>query len=219
MSLRKIPVWDLPLRLFHWALVAAVSTAIVTGELGGDWMDVHGKAGLTIIGLVAFRIVWGLVGPAHARFHRFAPTPRRVADYLRGRWQGLGHNPLGALSVFALLALLAVQGTTGLFSNDDIAFSGPLSGRIDEALVSRLTGWHKQLAWVLFGLLALHVAAIVFYLVVKRRNLVKPMVTGWTQVDAAAPVPADAAAARAKPLAFVLALAVALATVAAVAWR
>jgi len=210
----KVRVWDLPLRLFHWALVAAVGTAIVTGELGGDWMDVHGKAGLTIIGLVAFRLVWGLVGSTHARFLRFAPTPRRLVDYLGGRWRGVGHNPLGALSVLALLGLLALQGTTGLFSNDDIAFSGPLFNTIDEALASKLTGWHKQLAWGLFALLALHVAAIGFYLVIKKRNLVKPMVTGWKEVEAQAE-PAE----HGGPLAFVFALAVALATVYAVSWR
>ncbi|MFP5394108.1 MAG: cytochrome b/b6 domain-containing protein [Gammaproteobacteria bacterium] len=123
---RGILVWDLPTRLFHWLLVAAVTVAIVTGELGGDWMAVHGKAGLAIVGLVSFRLVWGLVGSTHARFLSFIPTPGRVRSYLTGRWEGHGHNPVGALSVFALLAALGVQAGTGLFANDDIAFTGPL---------------------------------------------------------------------------------------------
>lgn len=180
----RIRLWDLPLRVFHWALVIAVATAVITGELGGPWMELHGQAGLSIVGLVVFRLVWGLVGSTHARFVQFAPTPRTLAAYLRGRWRGTGHTPLGALAVFALLALLALQAGTGLFSNDDIAFSGPLFNLVDDALAGQLTGWHRRIAWGLFALLALHVAAIVFYLRFRRDNLVKPMLTGWKEVEA-----------------------------------
>src|SRR6202012_2342472 len=80
---RRFLLWDLPLRVFHWSLVAAVTTAIVTGELGGAWMPWHGRAGLAIVGLLVFRIVWGFVGSATARFTQFAPTPARVLAYLR----------------------------------------------------------------------------------------------------------------------------------------
>jgi len=179
----RIRLWDLPVRIFHWSLVLAVATAIITGELGGSWMDLHGKAGLVIVGLVVFRLVWGLIGSTHARFLNFLPTLSRIRAYLKGQWQGVGHNPLGALSVFTLLGLLAVQAATGLFSNDDISFSGPLFSLVDEALASRLAGIHRQFANVLLVLLALHVAAIVFYLRFKRDNLVKPMVTGWKEVE------------------------------------
>jgi cytochrome b len=206
----RIRLWDLPVRVFHWSLVLAVATAVVTGELGGSWMELHGKAGLSIVGLVVFRLVWGLIGSTHARFVRFAPTPGKLKAYLRGRWRGTGHNPLGALSVFALLALLAVQATSGLFSNDDIAFSGPLFNRVDEALAGRLTGIHKQLANVLLVLLALHVAAIAFYAGLKKDNLVKPMVTGWKDVEA------GASTEEGGPVAFVVALAIALGAVYAV---
>lgn len=185
----RIRLWDLPLRIFHWALVAAVTVAIATGNLGGDWMVLHGRAGLAIVGLLVFRVVWGFVGGVHARFRSFWPRPSRVLAYLRGRWQGVGHNPLGALSVLVLLGLLIVQATTGLFSSDDIAFSGPLFNLIDEALAGRLGGWHKRVSNLLLGFLALHVVAIVFYLGVKRDNLVKPMVTGWKEVPAEVVVP------------------------------
>jgi cytochrome b len=180
----------LPLRIFHWSLVIAVSTAIVTAEIGGDWMEWHGRAGLTIVGLLVFRLAWGIVGTTHARFFSFAPSPRKIHNYLKGRWQGVGHNPLGALAVFGLLGLLMTQAATGLFANDDIAFTGPLFSLVGEAWSGRLTAWHRQLSDVLFVLIGLHVAAIVFYAIVKRNNLVKPMVTGWKELHSAdAPEP------------------------------
>ncbi|RZI84786.1 MAG: cytochrome B [Rubrivivax sp.] len=203
----RIRLWDLPTRLFHWSLVVAVGVAIVTGKVGGDWMGVHGKVGLSIIGLVSFRLVWGFVGSTHARFLSFVPTPGKVWAYLRGRWQGVGHNPLGALSVLALLTLLAAQGATGLFTNDDIAFTGPLNALVDEALAGRLTGWHRQMANVLLGLLALHIVAIAFYVLVKRDQLLKPMVTGWKEV------PSGKSASQGGPVAFTAALLVAIGVV------
>lgn len=210
MNRTRIRLWDLPVRIVHWSLVLAVGTAVITGELGGNWMALHGKAGLTIVGLVVFRLVWGLIGSTHARFLRFAPTPGKLKAYLRGQWRGVGHNPLGALSVLALLGLLALQGATGLFSNDDIAFSGPLFNLVDDALASRLTGIHKQAANVLLVLLGLHVAAIGFYVAFGKDNLVKPMVTGWKEVDA------GESAAKGGPVAFIVALSIALAAVYAV---
>ncbi|HEV7856816.1 MAG TPA: cytochrome b/b6 domain-containing protein [Herminiimonas sp.] len=182
-ALTRIHVWDLPIRIFHWALVAAVTTAIITGELGGTWMPIHEKAGLTIIGLVVFRLVWGFVGSTHARFLNFVPSPKKINAYVKGKWQGVGHNPLGALSVFALLGLLALQAGTGLFSNDDITFSGPLSSFVDEVLSHRLTAFHQLLSYLLLGLTALHVLVIGFYVWYKKHNLIKPMVTGWTEAE------------------------------------
>lgn len=179
----RIQLWDLPLRVFHWSLVAAVTTAVATGLEGGAWMDLHGKAGLAILGLLAFRLVWGVLGPQPARFAHFWPSPPKVLDYLRGRWQGLGHNPLGALSVFALLSLLAAQSITGLFSNDDISFFGPLAQWVGDDRSAALTGWHHWLAKGLYGLLGLHVAAIGFYVLVEKTNLVRPMITGWKEVE------------------------------------
>ena len=212
----RIRLWDLPVRLFHWSLVLMVVLAIITGELGGAWMEVHGKAGLGIVGLVVFRLVWGLIGSDHARFLSFLPTPTKLKAYLKGQWRGVGHNPLGALSVIALLSLLAVQGGTGLFSNDDISFNGPLFTLVDEALAGRLTTLHKQFANLLLGLLAVHVAAIVFYARFKRDNLVKPMVTGWKDVELhqqPLTVPQRSGSIKGGWLAFLVALATALAVV------
>ena len=186
---RRILLWDLPLRVFHWSLVAAVTTAVVTGEIGGSWMVWHGRAGLLIVGLLVFRIVWGVVGSATSRFTHFAPSPGRVIAYLRGRWRGVGHNPLGALAVFALLGILSLQAATGLFGNDDIAFAGPLNHLVDDTLGSRATGWHRLLANGLFGLLALHLLAIAFHVVVKRHRLIRPMISGVVDVAAGTPVP------------------------------
>jgi len=186
---RRILLWDLPLRVFHWSLVAAVITAVVTGELGGPWMAWHGRAGLLIVGLLVFRTVWGLVGSATSRFRQFVPSPASVLAYLRGRWRGVGHNPLGALAVFALLGLLSTQAVTGLFGNDDIAFAGPLNHLVDDPLGARLTGWHRVLADGLFALLALHLLAIAFHVLVKRHRLIRPMVSGVLEVAAHTPLP------------------------------
>ncbi|MBV8123440.1 MAG: cytochrome b/b6 domain-containing protein [Burkholderiaceae bacterium] len=178
-------LWDAPTRLFHWSLVGTVGTALVTGWLGGDWMELHGKAGLGILGLLSFRIAWGVLGGRHARFASFWPSPSRIQDYLRGRWRGRGHNPLGALSVLAMLGLLLFQALTGLFGNDEIAFTGPLADRVSESLSLKLTAWHQLNAKALYGLLALHLLAIAFYVGIKRRRLIAPMITG--RAEAAGP--------------------------------
>ena len=189
---RRFLLWDLPLRVFHWSLVAAVSTAIVTGELGGAWMPWHGRAGLAIVGLLVFRVVWGIVGSTTSRFAHFAPSPASVLAYLRGRWRGIGHNPLGALSVFALLGLLSLQVATGVFGNDDIAFAGPLNHLVSDTAGSRVTGWHRLLADGLFVLLALHLLAVAFHVIVKRHRLIRPMITGLQDLEPGRPLPKPA---------------------------
>ncbi len=179
----RVRVWDVPTRAFHWALAAAVLTAIVSGRMGGEWMRLHGLAGMTIGGLVVFRLVWGFVGSTHARFANFIPTPRTLKAYWQGRWQGLGHNPLGALSVVAMLALLATQAATGLFSNDEISYTGPLAAWVSDELSLRLSGLHHRIANALFVLIALHLLAIVFHVAFKRDKLIRPMLTGYKEVD------------------------------------
>ena len=179
-----IRLWDLPLRLFHWLLVCAVTAAIVSAKVGGEWMVWHGRAGLAIVGLLAFRLTWGVVGSTTARFAHFAPRPSSLRAYFKGQWQGIGHNPVGALSVFLLLGLLAAQALTGLLSNDDIDFNGPWFAMIDKDFSDRIAGWHHTLSNLLLALLGLHVAAILFYLIAKKNNLILPMLTGWKKVDA-----------------------------------
>ncbi|UCV09122.1 cytochrome b/b6 domain-containing protein [Dechloromonas denitrificans] len=181
MNSKKIRLWDLPTRLFHWLLVLCVLAAVVSGQLGGNLIDWHGRIGLLIVGLLVFRLVWGIVGSTYARFRQFVPTPARIKAYLRGEWQGEGHNPLGALAVFGLLGLLIAQVLSGLFSNDDIAFVGPLFDLVSKNLSNRLTGIHHLLSNLLIALVVLHVAAIAFYARVKKQSLVKPMITGWKE--------------------------------------
>ncbi len=207
MKQQGIRVWDLPTRAFHWTLAVTVLVAVVSGQVGGNWIDWHARCGLLAVGLVVFRLVWGVVGSTYARFAQFFPTPARIRAYLAGDWQGEGHNPLGAASVFALLGLLTVQILTGLFANDDIAFTGPLYELVGKELSNRLTGWHLLVADVLLVLVGLHVAAIMFYAHVKKQNLVKPMLTGRK-------LGARGESARGGgPLALVLALLLALAAV------
>lgn len=177
-------VWDLPIRLFHWLLVASIAFAYISGQLGGNLIDWHARAGFFIVGLVVFRLVWGVVGTPTARFATFVRGPAAIAAYLRGEWRGIGHNPLGALSVLGLLALVGAQAATGLFTNDDIAFQGPFADWVGKELSDRFHGWHALLQNGLLALIGVHVAAIVFYARVKKENLVKPMITGWTEAPA-----------------------------------
>jgi cytochrome b len=178
MNMTTIRLWDLPVRLFHWLLVLAVVGAIVTTKLGGSWMAWHERFGLLVVGLLAFRIVWGFLGSSYARFTRFVRGPGAIMAYLKGRWQGVGHNPLGALSVLALIGLFGFQAVTGLFANDEIAFYGPLYPLVSSDLSGTFSGWHRQTEWYLYGLVALHVAAVMFYTHVRKDNLLKPMITG-----------------------------------------
>ncbi len=183
MTDRHVKLWDLPTRLFHWLLVTLIIAAIATAKIGGNAMVWHGRIGLAILGLIAFRVIWGLVGSTYSRFTSFLPTPSSIVAYLRGQWHGLGHNPLGALSVLGLLAMIAAQVGTGLFSNDDIAFRGPLFGLIDKDFSDTLTSFHRQIINGLIALIVLHLCAIAFYAHVKKDNLVKPMITGWKNVE------------------------------------
>lgn len=181
MGYKRAFVWDLPTRLFHWLLVGAVAGAVVTGLQGGAMMDLHGRFGLSIVGLLCFRLTWGFFGSTYARFAQFLPTPSKLAAYTKGQWRGEGHNPLGALSVLILLALLCAQAATGLISNDDIAFSGPLTNLVTANVSNRMTGVHHLLANAIYVLVGLHIGAIAFYTRFKRQSLVRPMVTGWKQ--------------------------------------
>ena len=207
MSKQRIRLWDLPTRLFHWLLAGLVVASFVSGKIGGNAMDWHGKFGLAILGLLAFRLVWGFAGSTYARFVSFLPTPAKVLAYLRGQWRGVGHNPLGAFSVFGLLLLLAFQVGTGLFGNDDIAFRGPLYELIGKDLSDRLTGLHKLSVNVLIALVTLHIVAIAFYVRVKKDHLIRPMLTGWK--DVAPGEGASASGGGALPLAVALLVAVA----------
>jgi cytochrome b len=173
-----VAIWDLPTRIFHWALVALIGLSWWTAEAG--LLEWHYRSGLAIFGLLAFRIVWGLIGSSTARFANFVRGPRTILDHLRGRGGPvLGHSPIGALSVIALLVAVSAQVGLGLFASDeDGLMSGPLAGWISDDLSERITDLHHDLFDYLLILIGLHVAAIFYHLLVKRDNLTGPMVTG-----------------------------------------
>ncbi len=172
-------VWDLPLRVTHWALALAVAGSFATHYAGIEWFAWHRRCGYVVLVLTVFRVLWGIVGTRHARFANFVRSPIAVLQYLRGRAaRPVGHNPLGALSVLALLALLLLQAGTGLLANDEIMSMGPFYGWIAPELSNRITRLHRNSSDVLLVLVALHVAAIAWYALVRGERLVLPMVTG-----------------------------------------
>ena len=189
----RVLVWDLPTRIFHWLIVLLVAFSFYTGKTGGTLMQYHEWSGVAILVLVLFRVLWGFWGGAYARFGDFLEGPRKVLRYAsnlfgRGYRPHLGHNPLGGWSVVAMLASLFVQAATGLFANDDIFTEGPLYAWVGKDTSDWLTGIHHINQNVLLGLVALHLGAVAFHFVVKRENLIAPMVTGrkaWP--EAAAP--------------------------------
>ncbi len=195
-----VRVWDLPTRIFHWALVACVVASAITGYIGGTVMVWHFRCGYAVFSLLLFRILWGLVGGRWSRFASFIYSPASLVNYLRGRGRpehSVGHNPLGAGSVFALLGFLGAQVATGLLSDDEIAFAGPLTPFVSNATVSQATSYHKQIGqWVLIALVVLHVLAILFYLWKKKDNLIKPMILGDKQLAAPQPSSRDDALSR-----------------------
>jgi len=173
-------VWDWPLRAFHGALVLAIAGSFATHYAGIEWFEWHRRCGYVALVLIAFRLTWGFVGTRHARFASFLRGPAAVFDYLRGRqpYPAAGHNPLGGFSVVAFLLVLAVQATTGLFANDEIANAGPFYGWITQQTSNRLTSFHAINSKVLLGLIVLHLAAVAWYDVVRRRGLVRAFWTG-----------------------------------------
>ena len=179
-----IRVWDLPIRLFHWLLVFCIVGSFISVNLGGNAIQWHAYFGYSILTLLIFRIIWGFVGSTHARFTSFLPNKKAVLDYLSGSAPSvLGHNPIGAISVFALLFVLSVQVLSGLFVDDEIAFQGPLAKFVPSYVSSFLSEIHEGNQVVIYALIAIHIAAIWGYKKFKGQNLIKPMITGDKEID------------------------------------
>ena len=180
-----VKVWDLPTRLFHWSLVACVAGMFITAQIGGDAMVWHFRCGYSILSLLLFRLIWGVVGGKWSRFSSFSYGPSSLRRYLQGQREpehSIGHNPLGAWSVFAMLVILLLQVASGGLSDDEIAFAGPLVKFASNALVGSATFYHKSVGkLLLLALLVLHISAIAFYYFKKRENLVDAMVGGNKQ--------------------------------------
>lgn len=183
-----VPVWDLPVRLFHWSLVGLIGFSWWSAENGRtQW---HIWSGLAVLSLLIFRLLWGLVGSSTARFGSFVRGPRTVWRYLRDPrgWTQLGHTPLGALSVLALLGLLTGQVALGLvLSDEDGTVSAPLNRFVSFEAAERARDLHELLFNVLLAFIALHVAAILFYRVVQGKRLTGAMITGRTRVEGEVP--------------------------------
>lgn len=176
------PIWDLPTRLFHWLLVALIGFSWWSAE--NDQIDLHIWSGMAVLSLLLFRLLWGIFGSSTARFANFVRGPRAVGAYLAGQWSGVGHSPLGALSVVALLALTFVQVGLGLFSTDhDGLHFGPLSGLVGGDMSERLTDLHEALFNVLLAVIGVHVAAVIFYRFVRRQDIITPMIMGRGTVE------------------------------------
>jgi cytochrome b len=186
-----VRVWDAPTRLFHWVLAVLFVGLLVTSQIGGGAMVWHFRLGYGVLTLLLFRMVWGIFGGHWSRFSTFLVSPVAIWRYLRGQGKPLdsvGHNPLGALSVIAMLVFLALQVGSGMMSDDEIMNAGPLSRFVASEWVQNATFYHKFIGkFVLLGLLALHLLAIGFYAFHKRDNLVKPMITGDKALTIAAP--------------------------------
>ena len=182
----SVKVWDLPTRLFHWTLVALMIAQWLTAEQSST-MDWHVRGGYAVLALVLFRLIWGFVGSDTARFSHFVRGPGAALAYAQAMRRGetphyLGHNPLGAWSIVAVLVLLLIQAGTGLFANDDIMIEGPLYTWVSKGTSDWLTTIHKLNFNLLLLVIAVHIAAVLFYLLVKRENLVHPMLSGFKRL-------------------------------------
>lgn len=209
----RVRVWDLPTRLFHWLLVVCIVGSVVSAKIGGNAMEWHLRFGLMVLILLAFRLLWGFIGGRWSRFASFVYAPATLLRHLRGQgrrdeWLEVGHSPTGALSVFALLGLLGLQVASGLVADDEISTTGPLIKFVSGATSSLATAWHKNWGqWLIYTLVALHIGAILFYLLVRRNNLIGAMLRGDKVLSDGVPASRDTALTRLLALVLLLACA------------
>lgn len=178
----RLRVWDLPTRLFHWMLAASIVALVVTANMGGNAMEWHLRLGHLVLALLMFRVLWGFAGGYWSRFSTFIPSPARCMRYLRGQATAadrVGHNPLGALSVIAMLLIVGMQVGTGLVSDDEIAFAGSLVRFVSGDTIAWATSWHTSWGqWLIYAAVGRHIAAIAYYSLVKHEKLVPAMLHG-----------------------------------------
>jgi cytochrome b len=186
----RIRVWDLPVRLFHWALVILLATSYFSGRAGGDWMKLHFWSGYAILTLLLFRIVWGFIGSTTARFSDFVKGPSAALRHLAelagaDRPREAGHNPLGGAMIVVLIFAVLAQVIAGLFSGDtDMGIvNGPLSYLIADKWIDTATAFHKYWINVLLILVGVHVLAAIVYLIWKRQNLIGAMIHGHKPIN------------------------------------
>jgi cytochrome b len=206
---KRVRIWDLPTRLFHWSFAGLVLAAWTSGQFGGQpWLDWHFRFGYAALLLLVFRLFWGFAGDRYARFASFAPSMRAALGYLRSPRPWAGHSPLGALSVYALLTGAGVQVLTGLFASDGDFTEGPWALLVSESSVKLASSIHRFNRWVLLALILLHLAAIAWHTIRRRDALLRGMVSGDREGIETTPA-ADDTAIRLRAIVF-LALSAAL---------
>ena len=196
----KIRVWDLPTRIFHWLLAAAVIGSLISANVGGAAMEWHFRLGYAVLSLLLFRLVWGVVGGHWSRFSTFLYSPATLWRHISGRARpehAVGHSPTGALSVFGMLVFLLLQVAAGLFSDDDISAYGPLGKFVSNGVVESATFYHTNVGkFVVLALIVAHLMAIAYYLFKKKNNLIRPMLSGDKATDILVPPSRDDANSR-----------------------
>ena len=201
----RVAVWDWPVRVVHWSIVLLVATMITTGLIGNEALVWHMRCGQVLLALVIFRILWGFAGSANARFATFVRGPRAVIEYARSlirppHHAHATHNPLGGWMVVALLLVLLVQATTGLFTNDDVLSEGPLVKFISKDRSDWIGTWHRRGWWLLVGLASVHILAVIAYFLHLGEDLVQPMVSGAKMLPPRLHRPHDAIASTPRAL-------------------
>ena len=180
-------IWDLPTRVFHWTLAGSVTFCLVSGFTANGDLEWHMRSGKFVLALLLFRLGWGLFGATYARFRQFVGSPASAWRYLarfRTAAASTGHNAAGGWAVLAILGLLVVQVSTGLFATDDILSEGPLIHLVGSETSTMLTGLHQRNAWLVAGIVALHVAALAAHRIWRHEAMLRPMITGDVEVDA-----------------------------------
>ena len=225
-DLISAPVWDVFVRCFHWSLVGLFTISVISGKLGGEWIVWHMRSGYAILALIVFRLIWGFVGGEYARYGSFLAGPVRGFKFAKGLLgKGheqvhvvIGHNPVGGWMVVVLLLLLALQAGLGLFSNDEIATTGPLARYVSDATSITLMSRHRTIGDLLLILVGVHIAAVLFHVFVKKEGLIRAMFTGTKSLPPTLASEAHAARKASHPLGFVVLSVAIAAVVIAVNW-
>ena len=219
-DLISAPVWDGFVRVFHWSLVLLFTVSAASGKVGGEWMVWHMRSGYAILALVTFRLIWGFVGGEYARYVSFLASPMRAIKFAKGllgktHEHVISHNPIGGWMVIVLLLLLATQAMLGLFSNDEIATTGPLARYVSDETSITLMGRHRTIGNILLALVGIHIAAVLFHVLVKKEGLIRAMFSGRKHLPPQLASEAHAARKASLPIGFVvISIAVALVAIA-----
>lgn len=193
---KLVLIWDLPTRLFHWLLALSFALTYIFAQLGSEYIEWHLRCGYVVLGLMIYRVIWGLIGTKYARFTALPISPKNVIGYLKAFNEKtdkdadnkdtnkyLGHNPLGSLMVLFFVVSLLLQAGSGLFMDDEIFTTGPYVGYFGESFDKIMSTIHHNLADGILIAVVLHIVAVLYYLKIKRQNLIKPMITGKKAVN------------------------------------